>query len=46
MAAMRCGCLCLRAPTNIQWVRKAQSPYSVNTANPLLAAPEPPWQDH
>ena len=30
MAAMRCGCL-FSCAENIQWVRKAQSPYSVNT---------------
>jgi histidinol-phosphate aminotransferase len=29
MAAMRCGCLFSHAE-NMQWVRKAQSPYSVN----------------
>jgi histidinol-phosphate aminotransferase len=33
MAAMRCGCLFSRAE-NVQWLRKAQSPYSVN----MLAA--------
>jgi histidinol-phosphate aminotransferase len=33
MAAMRCGCLFSNA-TNVQWLRKAQSPYSVN----MLAA--------
>jgi len=30
MAAMRCGCL-FSARENMHWVRKAQSPYSVNT---------------
>ncbi len=30
MAAMRCGCLFSRAE-NMQWIRKAQSPYSVNS---------------
>jgi histidinol-phosphate aminotransferase len=33
MAAMRCGCVFSRAE-NVQWLRKAQSPYSVN----MLAA--------
>jgi len=33
MAAMRCGCLFSGAP-NVEWLRKAQSPYSVN----MLAA--------
>ena len=33
MAAMRCGCLFSRAE-NVRWLRKAQSPYSVN----MLAA--------
>jgi len=33
MAAMRCGCLFSNAE-NVQWLRKAQSPYSVN----MLAA--------
>ncbi len=30
MAAMRCGCL-FSCTENMRWVRKAQSPYSVNT---------------
>ena len=33
MAAMRCGCL-FSSAANVQWLRKAQSPYSVN----MLAA--------
>jgi histidinol-phosphate aminotransferase len=33
MAAMRCGCLLSCSP-NVEWLRKAQSPYSVN----MLAA--------
>ena len=30
MAAMRCGCL-FSSAENMQWIRKAQSPYSVNS---------------
>ncbi len=36
MAAMRCGCLFSRAE-NIRWIRKAQSPYSVNTLAAIAA---------
>jgi histidinol-phosphate aminotransferase len=36
MAAMRCGCLFSEA-RNIAWVKKAQSPYSVNTMAALAA---------
>jgi histidinol-phosphate aminotransferase len=36
MAAMRCGCL-FSSPENIHWIRKAQSPYSVNTLAALAA---------
>lgn len=36
MAAMRCGCLFSNAG-NVQWLRKAQSPYSVNTLAALAA---------
>jgi histidinol-phosphate aminotransferase len=36
MAAMRCGCL-FSAPGNMHWVRKAQSPYSVNTLAAIAA---------
>jgi len=36
MAAMRCGCLFSTA-ANVQWVHKAQSPYSVNTLATLAA---------
>jgi len=36
MAAMRCGCLFSNAE-NVQWLRKAQSPYSVNTLAVLAA---------
>jgi histidinol-phosphate aminotransferase len=36
MAAMRCGCLFSSAP-NVQWMHKAQSPYSVNTLAALAA---------
>jgi histidinol-phosphate aminotransferase len=36
MAAMRCGCLFSGAP-NVAWVKKAQSPYSVNTLAGLAA---------
>jgi histidinol-phosphate aminotransferase len=36
MAAMRCGCL-FSGAENIHWVRKAQSPYSVNTLAVLAA---------
>jgi len=36
MAAMRCGCLFSGAP-NVAWMKKAQSPYSVNTLAALAA---------
>jgi histidinol-phosphate aminotransferase len=36
MAAMRCGCLFSGAP-NVGWMKKAQSPYSVNTMAVLAA---------
>ena len=36
MAAMRCGCL-FSGDQNIAWVKKAQSPYSVNTLAALAA---------
>jgi len=36
MAAMRCGCL-FSGAHNIKWVKKAQSPYSVNTLAALAA---------
>ena len=36
MAAMRCGCL-FSSAENMQWVRKAQSPYSVNTLAAVAA---------
>lgn len=36
MAAMRCGCLFSTAG-NVQWMHKAQSPYSVNTLAALAA---------
>lgn len=36
MAAMRCGCLFSSGP-NVQWMHKAQSPYSVNTLAALAA---------
>jgi histidinol-phosphate aminotransferase len=36
MAAMRCGCL-FSGAQNIAWVKKAQSPYSVNTMAALAA---------
>jgi len=36
MAAMRCGCL-FSAADNVQWMHKAQSPYSVNTLAALAA---------
>jgi histidinol-phosphate aminotransferase len=36
MAAMRCGCL-FSCADNIRWVRKAQSPYSVNSLAVLAA---------
>jgi len=36
MAAMRCGCLFSNAE-NVAWLRKAQSPYSVNTLATLAA---------
>jgi histidinol-phosphate aminotransferase len=36
MAAMRCGCL-FSAAGNVQWLHKAQSPYSVNTLAALAA---------
>jgi histidinol-phosphate aminotransferase len=36
MAAMRCGCL-FSAAQNVAWIRKAQSPYSVNTMAALAA---------
>jgi histidinol-phosphate aminotransferase len=36
MAAMRCGCL-FSSAGNVQWMHKAQSPYSVNTLAALAA---------
>src|SRR5207253_11334559 len=36
MAAMRCGCL-FSTSDNVQWMHKAQSPYSVNTLAALAA---------
>ncbi len=36
MAAMRCGCL-FSGAENVRWLRKAQSPYSVNTLAALAA---------
>ena len=36
MAAMRCGCL-FSAAENVSWMKKAQSPYSVNTLAALAA---------
>jgi histidinol-phosphate aminotransferase len=36
MAAMRCGCL-FSGAQNVSWMRKAQSPYSVNTMAALAA---------
>ncbi len=36
MAAMRCGCL-FSSAENMRWVRKAQSPYSVNTLAAIAA---------
>jgi histidinol-phosphate aminotransferase len=36
MAAMRCGCL-FSSAANVAWVKKAQSPYSVNTMAVLAA---------
>jgi len=36
MAAMRCGCL-FSSAGNVKWLRKAQSPYSVNTLAALAA---------
>jgi histidinol-phosphate aminotransferase len=36
LAAMRCGCL-FSAVGNVQWMHKAQSPYSVNTLAALAA---------
>ena len=36
MAAMRCGCL-FSAAQNVQWLKKAQSPYSVNSLAVLAA---------
>jgi histidinol-phosphate aminotransferase len=36
MAAMRCGCLFSGAP-NVAWMKKAQSPYSVNSLAALAA---------
>jgi len=36
MAAMRCGCL-FSAKENTQWIRKAQSPYSVNALAVIAA---------
>jgi histidinol-phosphate aminotransferase len=36
MAAMRCGCLFSRSE-NVQWLRKAQSPYSVNMPAAIAA---------
>ena len=36
MAAMRCGCL-FSSAENIEWIHKAQSPYSVNTLAVMAA---------
>jgi histidinol-phosphate aminotransferase len=36
MAAMRCGCL-FSCAENMQWIRKAQSPYSVNALAAIAA---------
>lgn len=36
MAAMRCGCL-FSSAENMQWIRKAQSPYSVNSLAAVAA---------
>jgi histidinol-phosphate aminotransferase len=36
LAAMRCGCL-FSSAENIQWIRKAQSPYSVNSLAVIAA---------
>lgn len=36
MAAMRCGCL-FSSAANVAWMKKAQSPYSVNTLAALAA---------
>ncbi len=36
MAAMRCGCL-FSSASNVAWLKKAQSPYSVNTLAALAA---------
>ena len=36
MAAMRCGCL-FSSAENMQWIRKAQSPYSVNALAAVAA---------
>jgi histidinol-phosphate aminotransferase len=36
MAAMRCGCL-FSSADNVQWLKKAQSPYSVNSLAVLAA---------
>jgi histidinol-phosphate aminotransferase len=36
MAAMRCGCL-FSGAANVEWLKKAQSPYSVNTMAALAA---------
>jgi histidinol-phosphate aminotransferase len=36
MAAMRCGCL-FSSAANVAWLKKAQSPYSVNTLAALAA---------
>jgi histidinol-phosphate aminotransferase len=36
MAAMRCGCLFSNA-ANVEWLKKAQSPYSVNTLAAMAA---------
>ena len=36
MAAMRCGCL-FSSAENMQWIRKAQSPYSVNALAVIAA---------
>lgn len=36
MAAMRCGCL-FSGAQNVSWIKKAQSPYSVNTLAALAA---------
>jgi histidinol-phosphate aminotransferase len=36
MAAMRCGCL-FSSAENMQWIRKAQSPYSVNSLAAIAA---------